>query len=271
MTNTPRITSDRRAPRDNSTSWGGESGWEGEVVDAQYVTVANGTITADRIRGPTEGLVAQWTFEDPTTPDAIDTVGTNDGAIDGATYAGAGRVGANSLLVDPGSRGSVTFTSSELDIQGSFTIAAYARMDGSALEGWQRIYQKGRGKDDRTVELYVADNNNKSTGLTGFRVNEETPSKATRIHHERPGFSFGTYYHYTAVYDAVNEYLRVYIDGTLLDSVTHTDGIDSNTRHTIGNWATNGSRPWNGGIDDVRIYNRALPRADVESLYSAVR
>lgn len=271
MTDTPRFTSGRQAPRDSSASWGGEDGWQGEVVDAQYVTVANGAITADRIRGPTAGLVAHWKFENPATPDAIDSIGTNDGAIDGATYTAGGQVGANSLLVDPRSRGSITFTSSELDIQGSFTIAAYARMDGSALEGWQRIYQKGWGKDDRTVELYVADNNNDSTGLVGFRVNKETSSKATRVHHERPRFSFGTYYHYTAVYDAVNKYLRVYVDGTLLDSISHTDGIDSNTRHTIGNWAVNGARPWNGGIDDVRIYNRALPQSDVESLHNAVR
>lgn len=272
MGDIPRATSNsRRLSGDKSLTWGGEAGWQDELADQQFISLTNGLIVPNRARGPTEGLVAHWEFEDPTTPDAIDSIGTSDGAINGATYAGTGRVGANSLLVNPGSRGSVTFTSSELDIQGSFTIAAYARMDGSALEGWQRIYQKGWGKDDRTIELYVADNNNKSTGLTGFRVNQETSSKSTRVHRERPGFSFGTYYHYTAVYDAVNEYLRVYVDGTLLDSVSHTDGIDSNTRHTIGNWAVNGSRPWNGGIDDVRIYNRALPKSDVESLYSAVR
>lgn len=272
MPNTPRATSNsHRLTRDDSISWGGDAGWNDELVDQQHVSTTNGVIIPDRVRSPTEGLVAHWKFDDPTTPEATDSIGTHDATINGPTYVGTGQVGDDSLEFDPGRRDSLTFTSSELDIQDSFTISAYARMDGSTLGGWQRIYQRGRSKGDRTVELYLADNNNNQAGLLGFRVNRETPSDTTRIHQPRANFSFGTYYHYTAVYDAVNSQLRAYIDGRLVDSISHTAGIDSNTQHTIGNWAVNGKRPWYGRIDDVRIYNRALPSSVVNRLYEATQ
>lgn len=272
MPDTPRATSrTHQLAQGESISWGGETGWENELVDQRYISLANGAIIPNRVRGPTEGLVAHWEFEDPTTPTATDSIGANNATINGATYAGTGRVGSDSLEFDPGERNSLTFTSSELDIQGSFTISVWARMDGNAPEGWQRIYQKGRSKADRTVELYLADgNNDEVTGSFGLRVNQETASQTTEHRQRPPEFSFGTYYHYTVMYDAVNSQLRAYRDGTLLGSTPHSGGIDSNTQHTIGNWTSSGGRPWNGRLDDLRIYNRALPSTDVESLYEAL-
>lgn len=271
MPDTPRVVSNRRQlARDESLSWGGSRTWRDDLASHQHVSITDGAIEPARSKGPTEALVGHWEFDDPDTPAALDSVGSADATINGPTCVGTGPVGANSLQFNSSNRDSLTFTSSELDIQGSFTISVWARMDGSTPEGWQRIYQKGRSKSERTVELYVADwRNSETSGAIGFRVNKETAFTNTELRLSPAEFSSSTYYHYVAIRDAEIGELRIYRDGNFLGATPQTAAVGSNDRHTIGNWSANGARPWNGGLDDFRIYNRALPQSDVESLYKS--
>ena len=71
-----------------------------------------------------------------------------------------------------------------------------------------------------------------------------------------------TWYHVTGVYNAATSELHVYLngqldDGTLLGTVTATQQ-NSTANVNIGRRPGSSSFNFNGRIDDVRIYNRAL-------------
>ena len=84
--------------------------------------------------------------------------------------------------------------------------------------------------------------------------------------------STGTWYHYVGVYDGRTAY--AYIDGSLVGS----DSVSGSTSKPITASGYNvniGRNPeyngdyFNGAIDDVRIYNRALSADEVAALYTA--
>jgi len=58
----------------------------------------------------------------------------------------------------------------------------------------------------------------------------------------------------------------IYVDGLLRASKAIALS-DSNANVVIGGWQTGGFLPWNGGLRDARIYNRALRAAEVMALY----
>lgn len=77
----------------------------------------------------------------------------------------------------------------------------------------------------------------------------------------------GVWTHVAAVYDGA--FMRLYKDGVELAQLAKTGSIDQNAAIpvSIGNQpasATDGIRSFDGTIDDLRIYNRALTAAEVE-------
>jgi GH35 family endo-1,4-beta-xylanase len=67
-----------------------------------------------------------------------------------------------------------------------------------------------------------------------------------------------------AVYDAVNRQLRLYVNGRLEATVAGAVSWPSGGPLRIGRTA--GGSQWSGGIDDVRVYARALSNAEVAAL-----
>jgi len=87
-----------------------------------------------------------------------------------------------------------------------------------------------------------------------------------------PAITVGTWYHIIAVYDDTNASL--YIDGDLVGTDTWGGVIDK-TNWTSGRLLfigaiNTGMRWWNGLIDEVRIYNRAIPDSEALQHYQGV-
>ena len=90
-----------------------------------------------------------------------------------------------------------------------------------------------------------------------------------------------TWTHIVGVYEAdssTNRYIRLYVDGSLKVSTPVNSNFIMNSSVTrsffIGHPAsyTQGNKDFfNGSIDDVRIYNRALSGDEVSALYNATR
>jgi hypothetical protein len=76
----------------------------------------------------------------------------------------------------------------------------------------------------------------------------------------------GTWIHGVFTYDGIT--LRAYINGALIGSVAKT--LDNtNTIFTIGRWdSVHNNYYFDGRIDDVRAYNRALSAAEVSAIYN---
>ncbi len=74
------------------------------------------------------------------------------------------------------------------------------------------------------------------------------------------------WYHVTATYinDNSSDNLKLYIDGDLKSTRTRTGSINSSTSNLlIGRY--------NGAVDDVRIYSRALTASEVSTLYAQTK
>jgi hypothetical protein len=76
-----------------------------------------------------------------------------------------------------------------------------------------------------------------------------------------------TWYHCVLAYDSAIQEGTFYVDGTERDSGT---GPFNNTASSLVVGSKDGGgNPWNGLVDDVRIYARALSASEVQSLYDS--
>ncbi|MEK6647438.1 MAG: LamG-like jellyroll fold domain-containing protein [Candidatus Firestonebacteria bacterium] len=84
--------------------------------------------------------------------------------------------------------------------------------------------------------------------------------------------SVGAWYHVAGVYNKTTGEQKLYIDGQLVNTQTHTAGNTVVPLTAYPDMRIGHSRAatgyFNGKIDEVRLYNRALTDADVQELYA---
>ncbi|SVE26743.1 uncharacterized protein METZ01_LOCUS479597, partial [marine metagenome] len=117
-----------------------------------------------------------------------------------------------------------------------------------------------------------------NSGRYGFGLNQNGQKKlgVTANHNGGPGgganggttlFTAGQWYHVVGTYDGTT--MRLYVNGISEDSANHTISLSSNEPLGIGNLPGNtgtSEDEFDGKIDDVRIYNRALSAEEVAQL-----
>jgi hypothetical protein len=103
--------------------------------------------------------------------------------------------------------------------------------------------------------LYASDNNNKPVGQTniGGEKNVESPTQLTA----------GAWVHLAMTYDGIN--MKLYVNGALV-ATTPISGAEASSTSPL---TLGGDRIWGeyfqGLIDDVRVYNRALSQSEIQS------
>jgi len=81
-------------------------------------------------------------------------------------------------------------------------------------------------------------------------------------------FELGSWHHIAAVYDANKS--RIYYDSTLVEETNATGSINLvDAKIIIGKDVVGNSCFWNGLIDEIRIYNRALTESEILELYDS--
>ncbi len=81
-----------------------------------------------------------------------------------------------------------------------------------------------------------------------------------------PQLSYDTWYFYAYVYDG--RQVSVYLDGQLVFTFNYSGNLQSNTMPLeIGRDRPGKEEYFNGAMDDLRIYNRALRKDEIEQLY----
>src|SRR5260221_3399815 len=105
-------------------------------------------------------------------------------------------------------------------------------------------------------------------GPFGFDINSPDTILSTNA------FPAGAFYHVAGTYDGAT--LRLYVNGTLeaSRSVVKTIAYTTSIPWVIGanNPVARGigfPRTWNGVIDEVEIFNRALSSSEIAALYAA--
>lgn len=200
------------------------------------------------------GLVGWWTMDAPdvTVTTTTDKSGSgNNGTRAGGTTAVLGKIG-QAMKFD-GSSGYVNGHDNPVLASTNITVSAWINSRNIATE--QMITSKyfdQTGLKGLALEVYGAK-------LT-FSINAGAFKQGTTV------MSTGKWYHVVATYNGsvINLYVNGVPDGTLNSAA----GITNPTGNfEIGRYTYSSNLWFNGTLDDVRVYNRALSASEIQQLY----
>ena len=217
---------------------------------------------------PREGLVGYWNMDsnDSTATKVYDKSGQNNYGAPNGFYTGLAPTSTpgkiNQAIDFDGSNGSISVPdSASLDIFNAITVSIWVKADALDHAGGgnnARVIDKGGGG---AYILYIT-----NTGIIVFSligVTDNSSATAAGV------FKTGQWFHISGVYDSATGIRDIYING-VANSSAHETGLTG----TISNGGNliigdNGTkvRLWDGAIDDVRIYNRALSAQEIMNLY----
>ena len=236
----------------NSWSDGGEASHN--VIAGE--TPATYTATFDDI-GPAgaPGLAAAYSFDEGSGATATDLAGKgNNGTLtNGATWAAAGKYGG--AISFDGVNDLVTIAdSASLDLTTGMTLAAWVR---PSVTGWPyRTVVMKEQPGGLAYAMYLTDQTRPlSTVFSGG---------AERVASGTAALAANTWTHLAATYDGTN--LRLYVNGTLVTTTPWSGTITASTGALrIGANTIWPEEAFQGLIDEVRVYNRALTLAELNS------
>ena len=206
------------------------------------------------------GLVSHWKMDDGTGLLAADSVGGNDGRLQGDATWTEGFLGGAILLdglgdyVDCGNKPAFNITD-------AVTLAAWVQARGDfAYPDWSGIIMRG-GVNIDTFALYY----NGTSKQLGFKTTGATPNWYATGANTTTALFDGDWHHVAATYDG--KIKVVYVDGVPVGNIAATGKIETSTgRLLIG--AGRDLNPTThhvaGRIDDARLYNRALSASDIK-------
>ncbi len=197
---------------------------------------------------------------------------SSPGAIHGALRGGVGKSSSGAY---PASAAAMVFDGvddrielgSEFDPSGSaLTVAAWLKADDFGVPD-ARILSKTRGANEGDHHVMLSTVANGASTRLRFRL--KTSGWTATLVASGGGLTAGRWVHAAAVYDGAE--MRLFQDGVLVGRMAKQGSIDSDPSvpAAIGNQplsAAGGGRAFDGVIDDVRIYDRALSVADLGRL-----
>ena len=220
----------------------------GTMVGSEPTTVATfGDVTTD--------MLAWYKFDS----DIKDSSGNGNDLTGGTgTSFVEGKIGTNSISFPKTTTQGLT---SSVDLSGnkSFTISLWSYRNSDMIAQFM-ISAGDSYSDHRLLGIgYTGDNK----FYFGFWSSESL--------YTEPLQDQNTWVHWTMIYDSDNKIKHLYKNGMLFKSTEHT--IATNIPATKNNFRI-GTRldasPFDGKIDDVRVYNRALTVDEVSELYNYV-
>jgi PKD repeat protein len=221
---------------------------DGQETDSQTVTI---TVVESIIH--VEGLIGHWQLDG----NAIDSSGKgNDGyPVNGPIWT-TGKIGGAVSL--DGINDYINCQADPiLNLTDSFTIGAWIKPKSYGQSGWGRIVDKG----------------SKSTGFS-FYIRKSTGSLAyviyggLAIRSNSDVINLNTWQHVAMVYNRPAESVTFYVNGLNAGTVYYTTPpLDSaGNPLLIGIRGYDLKRAFDGLIDDVQIYNRALTADEINQL-----
>jgi hypothetical protein len=211
-----------------------------------------GSIVDDNV---TDGLVAFYPFNGNANDS---TTNSNNGTVKGATLT-ADRFGiANAAYSFNGVNNYITIpNSSSLNINtDKVSIASWVKANNP--NGYHQIISKAINTTDagREFGMYL------SSGYLAF----ETTTTNGHIDVTSSNSVTDQWAFLVSTYDGVA--MKYYIDGVLVYSFPQTGNIVSlSSDLKIGIFGDGLQSPFDGAIDDIRIYNRAISESVIDSLY----
>lgn len=241
----------------------------GEVGDIYKSVIVVSTSTPVVIEPtiPTDGLIAYWPFDG----NANDAVGDHDGSVTGASLTtGIDNVDSTAYYFDSTDKidvGDVTFLDGKSTMSVSMWLYTTSR-DGTFIS---KGIAHGNG-----VWLYYFDYAGANTIQFRYYANSGTASSnyGEWYFSVSDYFTLNNWYNVTFTVDLATETPHAYVNGTEILTVLKREygtGIPSSIANITGTMSIgarpNSGHPFNGKIDEVRIYDRVLTEDEVGTLY----
>lgn len=195
---------------------------------------------------PSGDLLVHLKFDESSGTLAFDSSGNANHATlsNGPTFI-SGKIG-NALKLD----GVNDYgTIGDLDIYPALSVSVWINQP-TAISGWGSVIMKrytyGFEVNGSTISFGIGNGSVWSREMTA-------------------PIALGEWQHFVGVYDGTN--VTLYKNGAQVSAPQPATLNNSNTPLLVGSW-TGSSEFFNGHIDDVRIYNRALTSSEIANLYS---
>ncbi|SEU25282.1 LamG-like jellyroll fold domain-containing protein [Stigmatella erecta] len=222
------------------------------VKEINLAVIAAGAAAGEGLAYPGRG---HWPLNEDSGTVSHDTEGTSHLTLHGNTQWAAGRL--QSALRFDGNGDFAETAAPVLNTQGDYSISAWVTLDKLPGNYATAVSQDGRQTANPFYLQY-------GQGAFAF----STPGDRRARHVVTP--QLGRWYHLVGV-RAGNE-LRLYVDGQRVAAATATAGTVSTGPLAIGRAKYNGSNTdyWEGAIDEVQAFGRALSDSEVSALYASV-
>lgn len=208
----------------------------------------------------TPGLIAAYSFNEGSGTTVTDASGNgNTGTLVGATWTTAGKY-SNALSFN-GSTAYVDLGNpASLQLTGSATWSAWINATANPADDGQII-----AKSDNVSGWQFK--TSPDTGLHTFGVAVSGNSSSRTQRYSLISRALNTWYHVAGVYNATAGTLDIYVNGvlnngTILGTLPASQ-FNSTVNANIGR--RTGGFYFNGIIDEVRVYNRALTQSEIQT------
>jgi beta-lactam-binding protein with PASTA domain len=223
--------------------------------------VAPGSVVALVVSSGPSGVVLALGFDEASGATAIDSSPSGrNGTITGAVRV-PGKLG--SALSFNGTSDWVTVidgaAGTPLDLTTGMTLEAWVKP--TTLNGWDPIVIKERGANALSYALYANDGAPQAGG-TPFPAGYARIGAADRAIRGTAALPTGVWTHVATTYDGANQ--RLYVNGVQVAVRAQTGAMTVGDQPLrVGGDASFPGEFYQGLIDDVRVYNRALTAAEI--------
>jgi type II secretory pathway pseudopilin PulG len=207
------------------------------------------------------GLVGHWKLDETSGTTAADSSGkgNNGTLVNGPNLMPTGGLIGGTLYCDGINDYVNCGNAASLNITGAITLAVWVKTNDAGNSQYNYFVGKGdtsyaiQHQSSNQIEFFIYDNG--AWYNTWYALNT----------------SFNGFWHHLAgTYD--RSQLKLYVDGVLRDTEAHIGSIKSTAYNVyIGENSQETGCYYNGNIDDVRIYNRALSANEIAQLANVLR
>lgn len=237
--------------------------FEYEIADEVTAVTDSIDITAvPCLDEPPPGTIAEWRFDDATGATAAESAaGANHGSVDGATWMPGRTFESGTALDFDGVDDAVDLGNFDID-SGEMTLSAWIRIDDfDQMDG--RIITKADGVQESDHVWMLSTMGSGPDHVLRFRVRTGGVT-TTLIAHGSP-LPTSVWTHVAATYDGTT--MRLWQDGVSVGDVGKTGMVDTDPTVpvAIGNQFAR-DRPFDGRIDEVRVFDRGLSATEIQRL-----
>lgn len=252
----------------------GQIGWQLSTTNYDLVdltSISSLAYSAIRFYKPT-APIAEYRLDECTIGGANSVIDSGPNALHGQptgsgfTAGVAGEI-CSAYSFDGSNNGYIRVNNAAVLNQNYVSVSAWARHSTSSYKGWETILAKG----DTTYRLHLNGGCSISPSTNGYTTanaftfgfnggcgNADLNSGIVPV--------AGQWYHVVGTYDGVT--IKIFVNGVLANSAALATTIGSNTYPLyIGENSQAPGREWTGTIDEVKIFDRALPDNEVYSMY----